>query len=120
MGYPGGGVFHCCPEILPGAYRNLIGLIQTPAVDLVFLDVIGGHVSVEILGAGAAREVIGGAQGAVSGLIGFRGSLTGLGLVDAKKLVDNVPAEIKKDITPEEAEQIKAQLVEAGATVEIK
>ncbi len=46
--------------------------------------------------------------------------LTGLGLVDAKKLVDNVPAEIKKDITPEEAEQIKAQLVEAGATVEIK
>ena len=46
--------------------------------------------------------------------------LTGLGLVEAKKLVDNVPAEIKKDITPEEAEQIKAQLVEAGASVEIK
>ncbi len=46
--------------------------------------------------------------------------ITGLGLVDAKKLVDGVPAEIKKDITPEEAETIKNQLVEAGATVEIK
>ena len=46
--------------------------------------------------------------------------ITGLGLVDAKKLVDGVPAEIKKDITPEEAEEIKKKLTDAGATVEIK
>jgi large subunit ribosomal protein L7/L12 len=47
-------------------------------------------------------------------------AITGLGLVDAKKLVDGAPAEIKKDVAADEAEQIKAQLTEAGATVEFK
>ena len=46
--------------------------------------------------------------------------ITGLGLVDAKKLVDGAPAEIKKDVAADEAEQIKAKLTEAGATVELK
>lgn len=46
--------------------------------------------------------------------------ITGLGLVDAKKLVDNVPAEIKKDVPAEEAEEIKKKLEEAGAAVEVK
>ena len=46
--------------------------------------------------------------------------ITGLGLVDAKKLVDNVPAEIKKDVPADEAEKIKASLTDAGATVEFK
>ena len=47
-------------------------------------------------------------------------AITGLGLVDAKKLVDSTPAEIKKDVPADEAENIKKQLVEAGATVEFK
>lgn len=46
--------------------------------------------------------------------------LTGLGLIDAKKLVDATPAVIKENIAPEEAEKIKEKLMEAGATVEIK
>lgn len=46
--------------------------------------------------------------------------LTGLGLIDAKKLVDAVPAVIKENISPDEAEKIKEKLIEAGATVEIK
>lgn len=46
--------------------------------------------------------------------------ITGLGLVDAKKLVDSAPAAIKENIDPEEAEEIKNKLVEAGAMVEIK
>ena len=46
--------------------------------------------------------------------------ITGLGLVDAKKLVDGVPAEIKKDIAPEEAAEIKKKLEDAGAAVEVK
>ncbi len=46
--------------------------------------------------------------------------LTGLGLVDAKKLVDALPAEIKKDVAADEAEKIKATLTDAGATVEFK
>lgn len=46
--------------------------------------------------------------------------ITGLGLVDAKKLVDGAPSPIKENIAPEEAEQIKEKLTAAGATVEIK
>ena len=46
--------------------------------------------------------------------------ITGLGLVDAKMLVDGVPAEIKKDIAPEEAAEIKKKLEDAGAAVEVK
>ncbi len=46
--------------------------------------------------------------------------ITGLGLVDAKGLVDKTPSVIKENIKPEEAEEIKAKLVEAGATVEVK
>ena len=46
--------------------------------------------------------------------------ITGLGLVDAKKLVDGVPAEIKKDVSMDEAEKIKETLTGAGATVEFK
>lgn len=45
--------------------------------------------------------------------------ITGKGLMDAKKLVDGAPSPIKEAIKPEEAEKIKAQLVEAGAEVEI-
>ena len=46
--------------------------------------------------------------------------ITGLGLVEAKGLVDKTPSAIKENIKPEEAEAIKAKLVEAGATVQIK
>ena len=46
--------------------------------------------------------------------------ITGLGLVEAKGLVDKVPSPIKENIKPEEAEQIKEKLMAAGATVEIK
>lgn len=46
--------------------------------------------------------------------------ITGLGLVDAKKLVDATPAVIKENIAPEEAEGIKEKLMAAGATVTVK
>ena len=46
--------------------------------------------------------------------------ITGLGLVEAKGMVDKVPAVIKENIKPEEAEEIKKKLMDAGASVEIK
>ena len=46
--------------------------------------------------------------------------ITGLGLKEAKDLVDGAPKAIKEGIKPEEAKEIKAKLEEAGATVEIK
>jgi len=46
--------------------------------------------------------------------------LTGLGLKEAKELVDKAPNPIKENVSKEEAEQIQAKLQEVGATVEIK
>jgi large subunit ribosomal protein L7/L12 len=46
--------------------------------------------------------------------------LTGLGLKEAKDLVDGVPKPVKEKVTKQEAETIKAKLSEVGATVEIK
>ncbi len=47
-------------------------------------------------------------------------AITGLGLMDAKKLVDGAPCPVKEHITPVEAEEHKKALVEAGAEVDIK
>ena len=45
---------------------------------------------------------------------------TGLGLKDAKALVDGAPAAVKEGASKEEADELKTQLEEAGATVELK
>jgi len=47
-------------------------------------------------------------------------AITGLGLKDAKALVDEVPKPVKEGVSKEEAEKIKSQLEEAGAQVEVK
>jgi large subunit ribosomal protein L7/L12 len=47
-------------------------------------------------------------------------ALTGLGLKEAKDLVDEAPNPVKQGITKDEAEEIKKQLEEAGATVKVK
>lgn len=46
--------------------------------------------------------------------------ITGLGLGDAKALVEGAPATVKEQVSKEEADKIKAELEEAGATVELK
>lgn len=46
--------------------------------------------------------------------------MTGVGLKEAKELVDKAPTAIKEKVTKEEAEALKAQLEEAGAEVELK
>jgi len=47
-------------------------------------------------------------------------AITGLGLKEAKELVDSAPNAVKEGVAQDEADQLKAQLEEAGATVEIK
>jgi large subunit ribosomal protein L7/L12 len=47
-------------------------------------------------------------------------AITGLGLKDAKGLVDNLPAPVKEGVAKDEAEKIKEQLEGAGAQVELK
>src|SRR3954470_9808327 len=54
------------------------------------------------------------------GVIKVVRAVTGLGLKEAKDLVDSAPAAVKEGVNQEEADSVKAQLEEAGATVELK
>ncbi len=47
-------------------------------------------------------------------------AITGLGLKEAKDLVEGCPKPVKENVSKDEAEKIKAQLVAAGATIDIK
>ena len=49
-----------------------------------------------------------------------RGAVSGLGLADAKKLVESAPAPLKEGVSKEEADELKTKLEAAGAKVEIK
>ena len=54
------------------------------------------------------------------GVIKVVRELTGLGLKEAKELVEGVPSKVKENVSKDEAEALKAKLEEAGATIEIK
>ncbi len=54
------------------------------------------------------------------GVVKLVKELTGLGLKEAKELVDKAPTSLKEKASKEEAEQLKTQLEEAGAEVELK
>jgi len=60
------------------------------------------------------------AGGAKLAVVKLVKDLTGLGLKEAKDLVDAAPKEVKTGVTKEEAESLKKQLEEAGAVVEVK
>jgi len=60
------------------------------------------------------------AGGAKLAVVKLVKDLTGLGLKEAKDLVDGAPKEVKTGVTKEEAESLKKQLEEAGAVVEVK
>ena len=60
------------------------------------------------------------AGGSKLGVVKLVKELTGLGLKEAKAVVDSAPAPVKEGVSKEEAESLKSQLEEAGAEVEIK
>ena len=60
------------------------------------------------------------AGGAKLAVVKLVKDLTGLGLKEAKDLVDGAPKEVKTGVSKEEAESLKKQLEEAGAVVEVK
>lgn len=66
--------------------------------------------NVELTGAGSAKIKV----------IKAVREITGAGLKDAKDMVDNAPTVIKEDLSEDEANDMKAKLEEAGATVEVK
>lgn len=78
-------------------------------------------------GAAAAEEeqtefdvVLASAGAKKIGVIKVVRELTGLGLKEAKELVDNAPGTVKEQVSKEDAEAMKAKLEEAGAVVELK
>src|SRR4030095_2340423 len=77
-------------------------------------------------GAAAAEEktaftvVLKSPGGAKLAIVKLVKDLTGLGLKEAKDLVDGAPKPVKENITKDEAESLKKQLEEAGAEVELK
>lgn len=60
------------------------------------------------------------AGGAKMGVIKLVKEVTGLGLKEAKELVDNAPKPVKEGISKNDADELKAKLEEAGAKVELK
>ena len=76
--------------------------------------------------AGAAVEkstfdvILTSAGGAKLQIVKIVKDITGLGLKEAKDLVDGAPKAVKEGVSKEEAESIKAQLTEAGAEIELK
>ena len=64
--------------------------------------------------------IVTGVSGSKVGVIKALREITGLGMMEAKALVDNAPSPIKENISPADAEALKAQLIEAGAEVEVK
>ncbi|HEY9561022.1 MAG TPA: 50S ribosomal protein L7/L12 [Anseongella sp.] len=60
------------------------------------------------------------AGGAKLAVVKLVKDLTGLGLKEAKELVDGAPKAVKEGVSKEEAESLKSQLEEAGAKVEVK
>ena len=60
------------------------------------------------------------AGGSKLGVVNLVKELTGLGLKEAKAVVDSAPGPIKEGVSKEEAESLKSQLEEAGAEVEVK
>ena len=77
----------------------------------------GGEASEEKSEFTVVLKAAGGSKLAVVKLVK---ELTGLGLKEAKELVDNAPSNIKEDVAKDEAEGIKTSLEEAGAEVELK
>ena len=77
-------------------------------------------------GAAAAAEqtefdvILANAGAAKLGVIKVVKEVTGLGLKEAKDLVDNAPKPVKEKVSKAEAEELKAKLEAAGATVEVK
>ena len=79
-----------------------------------------------VAGGGAAEEktefdlVLANAGSSKVGVIKAVREITGLGLKEAKELVDNAPKTLKEGVSKEEAEQMKEKLEAAGASVEVK
>ena len=82
--------------------------------------VVGGAAAAVEEGPSEVNVILTSAGASKLNVIKLVREVTGLGLKEAKDLVDGAPKPIKEKVSPEEAEALKAKFVEAGAEIEIK
>ncbi|PLX70218.1 MAG: 50S ribosomal protein L7/L12 [Denitrovibrio sp.] len=87
-----------------------VAAVAGPAADAEAAAVEQTEFTVELMAAGDKKVQV----------IKVVREITGLGLKEAKALVDGAPAPVKEDVSKEEAEELKAKLEESGASVTIK
>ena len=106
---------------LAGILKDEYGIEPAAAAPVMMAGGGGGAAEADVPEEKTTFDVIlkaaGGAKLAVVKLVK---DLTGLGLKEAKELVDGAPKAVKEGITKDEAEGLKKQLEEAGAEVEVK
>ena len=93
-------------------------LDEAKAIAQLHPDIINPEPS-EIIGGGKGASPMAYVRDSIKVIKEIRG-ITGLGLAEAKAMVEAVPAKVKEGISKEDAEALKAQLEAVGATVEIK
>jgi large subunit ribosomal protein L7/L12 len=104
---------------LAGILKDDYGIV--PAAAVAVAGPAASSTEVEVAAEQTEFDVILKAAGqAKLGVVKLVKELTGLGLKEAKELVDAAPKAIKEKVSKDEAEALKSQLQEAGAEVEIK
>jgi len=100
--------------------KDEYGIEPAAAAVAVAAPAAGGDAPAEAAVQTAFDVILKEAGGAKLAVVKLVKDLTGLGLKEAKDLVDAAPKEVKTGVTKEEAESLKKQLEEAGAVVEVK
>jgi large subunit ribosomal protein L7/L12 len=100
--------------------KDEYGIEPAAAAVAVAAPAAGGDAPAEAAAQTAFDVILKEAGGAKLAVVKLVKDLTGLGLKEAKDLVDGAPKEVKTGVTKEEAESLKKQLEEAGAVVEVK
>jgi len=103
---------------LLGILKDEYGIEPAAAAVAVAAPAAGGEVAAAVQT--EFDVILKSAGGAKLQIVKLVKDLTGLGLKEAKTVVDSAPAPVKEKVSKEEAESIKAQLEEAGAEVELK
>ena len=94
--------------------------------DVILAEIGGNKISVIketrgcVAGLGLAQDGSGNLDVQTSGAIKIASDKLGIGLADAKKLVESAPCPLKEGVSKEEAEEIKTKMEAAGAKIEIK
>jgi large subunit ribosomal protein L7/L12 len=100
--------------------KDEYGIEPAAAAPVLVAGGAGGATAAAVAEKTAFDVILKAPGGAKLAIVKLVKDLTGLGLKEAKDLVDSAPKAVKEGITKEEAETLKKQLEEAGAEVELK